>query len=100
RAATFITELIREATPVKRPDIANPYQTASPVKPANPPTKKPARKPRAAHKQPPPEEKNKQPEMSMQAIIEATLPKVCFDVLICTWTWELTGWINAIREVK
>jgi len=77
RAATFITELIREATPPKRPDIANPYQTASPVKTVNPPAKKPARKPRAVPRQPPTEEKKKQPEMSMQAIIEATLPKVC-----------------------
>ena len=76
RAAAFITELIREATPVKKPDIANPYQTASPVKTANPPAKKPVRKPRAVSKQPSTEEK-KQPELSMQAIIEATLPKVC-----------------------
>ena len=76
RAAVFITELIREATPVKKPDIANPYQTASPVKTVNPPSKKPVRKPRAVSKQPSTEEK-KQPEISMQAIIEATLPKVC-----------------------
>ena len=73
-----MTELIREATPAKKPDIANPYQTASPVKTVKPPAKKPARNPRAVSKQPSTEEKEKkQPEMSMQAIIEATLPKVC-----------------------
>ena len=80
RAAAFMTELIREATPPKKPDIANPYQTASPVKIARPPTKKPG-KPRVVSKQPPTEEKEKkQPEMSMQAIIEATLPKACLMV--------------------
>ena len=77
RAAAFMTELIREATPPKKPDIANPYQTASPVKTVKPPSKKPARKPRAVSKQLSSEEKEKQSEMSMQAIIEATLPKVC-----------------------
>jgi len=78
RAATFMTELIREATPPKKPDIANPYQTASPVKAVKPPAKKPTRKPRAVSKQPSTEEKEKkQADMSMQAIIEATLPRVC-----------------------
>lgn len=73
-----MTELIREATPPKKPDIANPYQTASPVKTAKLPTKKPVRKPRAVSMQPSTEEKEKkQPQMSMQEIIEATLPKVC-----------------------
>jgi len=72
-----MTELIREATPPKRPDIANPYQTASPVKVVKPPTKKPVRKPRAVPKQPLTEEEKQQPGMTMQAIIEATLPKVC-----------------------
>jgi hypothetical protein len=76
RAAAFMTELIREATPPKKPDIANPYQTASPVKTVKPPAKKPARKPRAVSGQLSTEEKEKQSEMSMQTIIEATLPKV------------------------
>ncbi|KAF9648635.1 hypothetical protein BDM02DRAFT_3143902 [Thelephora ganbajun] len=76
RAAVFMTELIREATPAKKPDIANPYQTASPVKTVKPPVKKPIRKSRAASKQPSTEEREKkQPEVSMQAIIEASLPK-------------------------
>ena len=82
RAAAFMTELIREATPPKKPDIANPYQTASPVKIVKPPAKKSIRQPRAVSKQPPTEEKEKkQLEMSMQAIIEATLPKVC--LMVC-----------------
>lgn len=81
RAAAFMTELIREVTPVKKPDIANPYQTASPVKNVKPPVKKPVRKLRAVSNQPPAEVKEKkQSEMSMQAIIEATLPKVCLMV--------------------
>ena len=75
-----MTELIREATPPKKPDLANPYQTASPVKVVKPPTKKPARKPGAVPKQPPAEKEKKLPEMSMQAIIEATLPKACLMV--------------------
>lgn len=100
RAAAFMTELIREATPPKKPDIANPYQTASPVKIVKPPPKKSIRKPSAASKQPPTGEKEKQqPEMSMQAIIEATLPKVCLMVHVCR-DWELTGRLNAIREVR
>jgi hypothetical protein len=75
-----MTELIREATPVKKPDIANPYQTASPVKTVKPLTKKSVRKPRAVSKQPPEEREKKQPEITMRAIIEATLPKVCLMV--------------------
>ena len=73
-----MTELIREATPAKKPDIADPYQTASPVKTAKPLAKKPPRMSRAIPKQPFTEVKEKrEPEMSMQVIIEVTLPKVC-----------------------
>ena len=80
RAAAFMTELIREATPPKKPDIANPYQTASPVKTVKPPAKKSVRKPRPVSQPPAEEKEKKQPEMTMQAIIEATLPKVCLIV--------------------
>ena len=83
RAAAFMTELIREATPPKKPDVANPYQTASPVKTVKPPAKKPIRKPRAAAQRPPADEEKKQSEMSMQAVIEATLPKVCLVSFVC-----------------
>lgn len=73
-----MTELIKEVTPAKRPDLSNPYQTASPVKP---PVKKPVvKRPRAAKPPAPPApapEPEKLPEPSPQAIIEATMPKVC-----------------------
>ncbi|KIM82970.1 hypothetical protein PILCRDRAFT_447102 [Piloderma croceum F 1598] len=75
KAANFMTELIKDVTPPKRPDVSNPYQTASPVKP---PAKKPVvKKPRASAKSPaPPPALATTPEPSPQAIIEATLPKV------------------------
>ena len=70
-----MTELIKEVTPTKKPDVWNPYQTASPVKPPAPvrkpvakrskPTAKPAGKP-----------KEQEAEMSARIIIEATVPKV------------------------
>jgi hypothetical protein len=66
-----MTGLIKEVTPLKKPDVANPYQTASPVK-------MPARKPPARRSHPLAEKKEKQhkePEMTAQAIIEATVPK-------------------------
>jgi hypothetical protein len=68
-------DLIKEVTPLKRPDVSNPYQTASPVKPL---TKKPVvKRTRATVKSAAPLEQ-KEPELSPQAIIEATVPKVCF----------------------
>jgi hypothetical protein len=67
-----MTELIKEVTPPKKPDVSNPYQTASPVKP---PVKKPVRRTRATAKPAVPENPKK-PELSPQAIIEATVPKV------------------------
>jgi hypothetical protein len=32
QAASFMAELIKDVTPTKKPDLSNPYQTASPVK--------------------------------------------------------------------
>lgn len=82
-----MTELIKEVTPPKRPDLSNPYQTASPVGKVVLPkprvgkriraTGKPAVPPATDDKskeQSEPTEKEK--EYSHQAIIEATLPKV------------------------
>ncbi|KAG2344098.1 hypothetical protein BDR05DRAFT_962398 [Suillus weaverae] len=71
RAANYMTGLIKEVTPLKKPDVANPYQTASPVK-------MPSRKHPLKRLRPPAEKKEKQqkePEMTAQAIIEATVPK-------------------------
>ncbi|KAG8220879.1 hypothetical protein J3R82DRAFT_2376 [Butyriboletus roseoflavus] len=74
RAADFMTELIKEVTPTKKPDVSNPYQTASPVKPPAPVRKSVAKRPKPTAK---PSEKSREqvPEMSAQAIIEATVPK-------------------------
>ncbi|KIJ62017.1 hypothetical protein HYDPIDRAFT_169390 [Hydnomerulius pinastri MD-312] len=74
RAADFMTELIKEVTPTKKPDVSNPYQTASPIKPPpaarKPVPKRPRPSTKAAEKP-----KEKEPEVSAQAIIEATIPK-------------------------
>ncbi|KAG6333536.1 hypothetical protein ID866_5547 [Astraeus odoratus] len=72
RAADFMTELLKEVTPAKKPDVSNPYQTASPVKPPprKPISKRPRPAPKSAEK---PEEK--EPELTAQEIIEATVPK-------------------------
>ncbi|KAM5532376.1 hypothetical protein V8D89_013970 [Ganoderma adspersum] len=71
RAAAFMTELIKEVTPPKKPAFVNPYEAANAmIKPA--PKKQPARKTRAAAKR---EEQGKEPELTPQAIIEATVPK-------------------------
>ena len=76
RAASFMTELIKEVTPPKKPAFANPYEAANPmIKPA--PKKQPARKTRASTRAKAQEEvQKKEPELTFQAIIEATVPKV------------------------
>ncbi|KII87179.1 hypothetical protein PLICRDRAFT_42829 [Plicaturopsis crispa FD-325 SS-3] len=78
KAAAFMTDLIKEVTPPKRPDLANPYQTASPVKP--PPKKTPVTRKTRASSRIPVKEKEKEkekeePAPTPQAIIEATMPK-------------------------
>ncbi|KIK61671.1 hypothetical protein GYMLUDRAFT_260710 [Collybiopsis luxurians FD-317 M1] len=99
KAASYMSELIKEVTPVKNLDVSNPYQAASPVKIVGiRPKPKPARRTRASGKPSVPPEsltngkapgekddcaKEKEMEMdkdveerySAQAIIEATLPK-------------------------
>ncbi|RDB23687.1 hypothetical protein Hypma_009064 [Hypsizygus marmoreus] len=88
KAANFMTELIKEVTPPKRPDLSNPYQTASPVGKVGPPKTRVGRRPRATGKPAPLDatagkgkEKDtkvaaeKEKVYSPQAIIEATLPK-------------------------
>ncbi|KDQ27014.1 hypothetical protein PLEOSDRAFT_1105907 [Pleurotus ostreatus PC15] len=88
-AANFMTELIKEVTPPKRPDVSNPYQTASPVKPTPSSRPKPKRARATGKPTAPPgrdaEQTDNKPENSKtekplseyspQAIIEATLPK-------------------------
>jgi hypothetical protein len=73
-----MAELIKEVTPPKKPDLSNPYQTASPVKPSL--QKKPAKKRRPAEGRPKEPEK-KEVDLSQQTIIEATIPTV--SVLYC-----------------
>jgi len=68
-----MAELIKEVTPPKKPDLSNPYQTASPVKPSM--QKKPAKK-RKAPEEPPTEQEKKDVNLSHQTIVEATVPTV------------------------
>ena len=88
KTANFMAELIKETTPPKKPDLANPYQLASPVGKIGPPrrsTKRPRatgrpvvlekveNKEETGKKEEP---KEKLMEYSPQTIIEATVPKV------------------------
>ncbi|KAI0819685.1 hypothetical protein BC628DRAFT_1342107 [Trametes gibbosa] len=78
RAASFMTELIKEVTPPKKPAFANPYESVSSLaRPA--PKKQPARKTRSAARAAAEKQKEKatakEPELTPQAIIEATVPK-------------------------
>ncbi|KAG6837367.1 hypothetical protein H0H93_010969 [Arthromyces matolae] len=84
KAANFMTELIKEVTPPKRPDLSNPYQTASPLGKVAPKGRV-TRRTRATGKPTMPtandvaskekEIADKEKTYSPQAIIEATLPK-------------------------
>lgn len=84
-----MADLIKEVTPPKRPDVSNPYQTASPVGKVGGIAAKPRpKRVRATGKPTAPapkegqdtevvaQEKAKEKEYSPQAIIEATVPKV------------------------
>ncbi|KAF8637570.1 hypothetical protein AX17_002639 [Amanita inopinata Kibby_2008] len=89
KAANFMAELIKEVTPPKKPDVSNPYQTASPVRIGPSVTKSRPKKPRATGRPSQPtasatklaadiEMKEKDTgveKLTPQAIIEATLPK-------------------------
>lgn len=96
KTANFVAELIKETAPPKKPDLSNPYQSASPVGKVGPP-RRATKRPRATgrpvlpNKDQKAEEENSQVEeqekkekelklktLSAQAIIEATVPKVCF----------------------
>ncbi|KAI8985550.1 hypothetical protein BD414DRAFT_57790 [Trametes punicea] len=81
RAASFMAELIKEVTPPKKPDFANPYEAVSPL-PRPAPKKQPVRKTRSVAKaeaekaeKEKKKGKEKEPELTPQAIIEATVPK-------------------------
>ncbi|KAG2011660.1 hypothetical protein CC2G_011752 [Coprinopsis cinerea AmutBmut pab1-1] len=92
KAADLMSELIKEATPPKKPDLSNPYQTASPLAKVGPPRRS-TRRTRASARATIPEnnetpkvdegkEKGKQKETvektkeyPPEAIFEATLPK-------------------------
>ena len=90
KTANFMAELIKETTPPKKPDLANPYQLASPVGKVGPPRRS-TKRPRATGrpvsltkveneekgKKEETKEKEKLMEYSPQTIIEATVPKVC-----------------------
>lgn len=87
KTANFMADLIKETTPVVKPDLSNPYQTASPVGKVGPPrrgtrrlraTGRPAlpSKEEKAAEEKKQKEKEKLDAVSSQAIIEATVPKV------------------------
>jgi len=67
-----MAELIKEVTPPKKPDLSNPYQTASPVKPSL--QKKSAKKRKVP--EPPTEQEKTDVNLSQQTIVEATVPTV------------------------
>ncbi|KAI0641916.1 hypothetical protein C8Q79DRAFT_262476 [Trametes meyenii] len=99
RAASFMTELIKEVTPPKKPEFANPYEAASPlVRPV--PKKQPVRKTRSAAKaeaeakRQKEKTKAKEPELTPQAIIEATVPKQAFSAA------SGTHWPEVSRETR
>ncbi|KAH0582911.1 hypothetical protein H2248_010812 [Termitomyces sp. 'cryptogamus'] len=85
KAANYMAELIKEVTPPKRPDLSNPYQTASPLgKVGSAPKGRVGRRARATGKPTAPLNKDakttekgadQESAFSPQAIIEATLPK-------------------------
>ncbi|GLB41752.1 hypothetical protein LshimejAT787_1003520 [Lyophyllum shimeji] len=86
KAAGFMADLIKEVTPPKRPDLSNPYQTASPVGKTGAPRARVGKRVRATGRPaaPPPQDAKKEEDgelegkeklYSPQAIIEATLPK-------------------------
>jgi len=85
KTANFVAELIKETAPPNKPDLSNPYQVASPVGKVGPPrraTKRPRASARPVPQKVEEEKKRKEEEervraLSAQAIIEATLPKVC-----------------------
>ncbi|KAF8159596.1 hypothetical protein B0H34DRAFT_796826 [Crassisporium funariophilum] len=89
KAASFMAELIKETTPPKKPDLSNPYQSASPVSQVGPPRRN-NRRVRSTGRPTPPskeelaeekrkiaeaKEEEKMKQYSSQAIIEATVPK-------------------------
>ncbi|KAJ3821320.1 hypothetical protein F5880DRAFT_1486317 [Lentinula raphanica] len=76
KTASFMSELIKEVTPVKNLDVSNPYQAASPVKivgNAKPKTR-PTRRTRASGRPSAPPEDLLE-KYSAQDILSATLPK-------------------------
>jgi hypothetical protein len=94
-----MAELIKEVTPPKRPDLSNPYQTASPVKPSL--QKKPAKKRKPAEEPKQPEKK--EVDLSHQTIIEATIPTV--SVLHVPHLWILIDsnyyrGVNALAHLR
>lgn len=88
KTANFMSELIKEVTPPKKPDVSNPYQAASPVKLPLTITKSRGKKVQrpsksvASKEQSEPVETPKTKEPTAQEIIEATMPKVRCPILL------------------
>ncbi|KLO17977.1 hypothetical protein SCHPADRAFT_925497 [Schizopora paradoxa] len=77
RAAAVFTEIIEKVTPPPKPDVSNPYQTASPVKPLAKPKERRKMTEARAKEAEKAKEKDVQKEdlPSPKTIIEATIPK-------------------------
>ncbi|THH10358.1 hypothetical protein EW145_g1400 [Phellinidium pouzarii] len=74
RAASLLEEMIEKVTPPPKPDIANPYETASPVKPLPKPKERKRMSERRA-KAAQMEKEKEIKKLSAKTIIEATVPK-------------------------
>lgn len=83
KAASVLSAIVEEATPPPKPDIANPYEVAAPIKPvAKPKDRKRLNERRKAQeeatkaKESQSAQPQKEKELSAKSIIEATVPKV------------------------
>ncbi|KAI0073258.1 hypothetical protein K474DRAFT_232297 [Panus rudis PR-1116 ss-1] len=78
RAAALVTDIIKELTPPKVPEVLNPYEDPSLVhakRPKKPIVKRPRPAPAPKPVEPEPEPKKDISTLSPQKIIEATVPK-------------------------
>lgn len=78
-ATAIFSEIVEKATPPRRPDLSNPYQTASPVKPRQKERRRFSEKKGKDKEEQLEQVSPKKVEVapSPKAIIEATVPQVC-----------------------
>lgn len=113
QTANFMAELIKETKPPSKPDLSNPYQTASPIAKIGPPRR--SKRNRTTGKPSPltveskSEEQSKKDEgkkltdYSPQAIIEATVPKVSLLLIVLYFPTNMQSiliYFSTLREVS